>query len=189
MSLINTSEYRGEIFEIKEKILIHACCAVCFENFYDFFEKSIDNTVFWFNPNVQGVKEYRKRKEALKRLVNKKKIKYIENNNYDLKKFMSKIECSDNGRCFECYKWRLEETAKVAKENGFTSFTTTLLCSPMQKHEIILKLGEKIAADYGLKFFYFDLRDCYDSKILRKTGLYTQNYCGCIFSEEERYLG
>ena len=85
---------------------------------------------------------------------------------------------------------RLEETAKTAKENGFTHFSTTLLISPYQKHEMIKHIGEEISHKYGIGFLYRDFRPYFrdGQRIARENGIYIQKYCGCIFSEEERYL-
>ena len=93
-------------------------------------------------------------------------------------------------RCAFCYKIRLIKTANFAKEQNFDGFTTTLLISPYQKHELIKEIGEKIGADLGINFFYSDFRPgFYEGKNeARNLGLYSQKYCGCIFSEKERYL-
>lgn len=92
-------------------------------------------------------------------------------------------------RCERCYFMRLEKTAKVAKSLNYTAFSTTLLQSPFQYHELIKEIGEDIAERYQIEFFYEDWRRGY--KIGKEKalalGIYRQKYCGCIFSEEERF--
>ena len=103
---------------------------------------------------------------------------------------MQKCNGRLENRCAKyCYKVRLEQTAKHAKENGFDSFTTTLLISPYQKHEELKSLGEEIAKKYGLTFLYTDFRPGFrqGQAKARELGMYMQKYCGCVFSEEERY--
>lgn len=108
------------------------------------------------------------------------------------------VKCSQGGhgnpplqnRCTNyCYRTRLEKTAQYAKENGYDSFSTTLLVSPYQKHDDIKRIGEELAEKYGLEFHYVDFRAGYreGQAKARELGLYMQKYCGCIFSEEERF--
>lgn len=88
-----------------------------------------------------------------------------------------------------CYRVRLEQTAKYAKENGYDAFSTTLLVSIYQNHDEIKKIGEELANIYGIKFLYRDFRVGFrqGQAKARELGLYMQKYCGCIFSEESRY--
>ena len=93
-------------------------------------------------------------------------------------------------RCQDyCYPVRLEQTAKYAKENGFDTISTSLLVSPYQKHEILANIAEQIAKKYDLQFLYRDFRVGFreGQAKARELGLYMQKYCGCIFSEEDRY--
>ena len=99
------------------------------------------------------------------------------------------IEFLEN-RCSKyCYRVRLEQTAKYAKENGYDTITTTLLVSPYQKHEVFKAQAEEIAKKYGLNFLYRDFRVGFreGQAKARELGLYMQKYCGCVFSEEDRY--
>ena len=84
----------------------------------------------------------------------------------------------------------VEQTAKYAKENGYTHFSTTLLVSPYQNHELLIKVAEDMAEKYGVEFLYRDFRVGFRSgqSKARELGLYMQKYCGCVFSEEDRYL-
>ena len=93
-------------------------------------------------------------------------------------------------RCSLCYKIRLIKTANRAIQEGFDAFTTTLLVSPYQKHELIREIGVRIGKDLSINFVYLDFRPgFYEGKNeAKKLDLYSQKYCGCIFSEKERYL-
>ncbi len=88
-----------------------------------------------------------------------------------------------------CYRLRMQKTAAYAAQNGFTHFTSTLLISPYQQHELLRAEAERAAADWGVQFLYRDFRPLfrYGQDKARELGLYMQKYCGCIFSEEERY--
>ena len=117
-------------------------------------------------------------------------VEAIFQENYGLDEFCKNVVNDLDNRCVNyCYKVRLEQTAKYAKENGYDSFSTTLLVSPYQKHEELKKIGEKLAKKYGLQFVYRDFRVGFreGQKKARELGLYMQKYCGCIFSEEDRY--
>ena len=109
---------------------------------------------------------------------------------YNVSQIKNVIEDTDN-RCEYCYKVRLEETAKYAKENGFDAFSTSLLISPYQNHLRIKEIGEELEEKYGIKFLYRDFRERFreGQGKARKKQIYMQKYCGCIFSEEERYVG
>ncbi len=94
-----------------------------------------------------------------------------------------------NNRCEKCYRMRLEQTAKYASENGFDSFTTTLLISPYQNHGLICNVAREYAELYNIEFLYRDFRPYFreGQDIAREKAFYMQKYCGCIFSEEDRY--
>jgi len=94
-----------------------------------------------------------------------------------------------DARCKFCYQSRLEKTVKYAKDNGYEAFTTTLLVSPYQKHELIIKIAEELSQKYEIEFIYYDFREGFrkGQQMARDAGLYMQKYCGCIYSEEERY--
>lgn len=115
-------------------------------------------------------------------------MQVIYRDGYPLKRFLEGAMRAKN-RCEFCYDWRLSETAKVASEEGFDAFTTTLTLSPYQDHELIKKVGGKAGKENGVKFIYSDLTDGFyrSHEIADDHGLYKQGYCGCIFSEMERY--
>lgn len=130
--------------------------------------------------------------EALKNYTNNiikgETCKIVYSDNYPLKEFLQGA-LNANDRCEFCYEFRLEEAAKTAKLEKFDMFTTTLLGSPYQKHEIIKEIGKKLGKKHGVNFYYEDFRKGFnDGRVTwRETNLYRQKYCGCIFSEMERY--
>lgn len=129
-----------------------------------------------------------KRLESLKKYSGIKGIEVLYNYDYDLESYLGNaLRASD--RCNFCYTSRLMETAKTASSLGFDAFTTTLLISPYQKHEFLNKAGKKAADENNIDFYYEDFRQGYrESRKLAGTfQLYMQKYCGCIFSEKERY--
>ena len=109
---------------------------------------------------------------------------------YGLRYFIKGLNNDFVNRCYFCYKDRLLKTATFAKTAGFEAFSTSLLYSPFQQHEKIKQIAELIAKDIGVIFLYEDLRGFYRAgqKKARELGIYMQKYCGCIFSEQERYL-
>jgi epoxyqueuosine reductase len=173
------------------KLLLHVCCANCaFSPLKMFSDEGHEVFGYWYNPNIHPFTEYHKRLEAVKFLEEKRAFPVFYHDSYDLEKFLKAAIQDVDNRCSFCYKIRLIKTAAYAKENHFDGFTTTLLASPHQKHESIREIGEKIGSDLGIKFFYRDFRPgFYEGKEEgKKLGLYSQKYCGCIFSEKERYL-
>ena len=103
--------------------------------------------------------EYKKRKETLEEYAKMIDVEAIINDDYGLKEFTAKVAANPRRRCMDfCYKARLEKTAEHAKENGFDAFSTTLLVSPYQNHELLKKTGEEISEKYGVKFEYIDFR-------------------------------
>ena len=174
------------------KLLMHTCCAPCSVYCIDELRgEGIEPTVYWFNPNIHPYMEYKARRDTLKDYTKSINVNAIFEENYGLRDFCKNIIDDIDGRCANyCYPVRLEQTAKFAKENGFDSFTTTLLVSPYQQHDKIHELGDKIAKQYGLNFLYRDFRVGFreGQAKARELGLYMQKYCGCVFSEEDRYL-
>lgn len=174
------------------RVLLHTCCAPCSIKCIEKLKNdNIDSTAFWYNPNIHPFKEYQIRRDTLSQYTKINNIDYIEHDEYGLRHFISDIYPQmGKERCEYCYEMRLSETAKCAKEMGFDAFSTTLLISPYQRHEIIKKIGEKLGKKYNIKFLYRDFRPYFSDgqNEARKINLYMQKYCGCIFSEEERYI-
>ena len=176
----------------KMKLLMHTCCAPCSVYCIDSLrEEGIEPVLYWYNPNIHPYMEYKMRRDTLKEYASSIKVETIFNDNYGLRDFCKNVVNDLDNRCSNyCYRVRLEETARFASENGFDAITTTLLVSPYQKHDEIVKIGSEIAEKYGLNFLYRDFRVGFreGQAKARELGLYMQKYCGCVFSEEERYL-
>ena len=173
------------------KLLLHTCCAPCSVYCIDVLkEENIDITSYWYNPNIHPFKEYEARLNALKEFNEQNNIPLIIEDYYGLKEFCKNTVDKLDNRCGYCYLCRLEKTAKYAKENGFDAFSTTLLISPYQDHDMLIKTCELLEKKYDIKFYYKDFRPGFrqGQNKARELGLYMQKYCGCIFSEEERYL-
>ena len=172
------------------KLLLHCCCLVCSIKTIEELKKNFELTLYWFNPNIHPYKEYAARLEALKDYAKTLKLNLIVEDFYGLRYFIKNINNNFNERCLFCYETRLLKTATFAKENGFSHFSTTLTYSPFQNHELIKKIAEKISKELKINFVYEDLRKFYreGQQKAREIGLYMQKYCGCIFSEQERYL-
>lgn len=174
------------------KLLLHTCCAPCSVYCIESLRnEEIEPTVYWYNPNIHPYKEYEARRDCLKQYTKSINIESIFEDNYGLRDFCKNVVTDLKNRCINyCYKVRLEQTVKYAKVHGYDSFSTTLLVSPYQNHEALKELGEKLAKEYGIEFVYRDFRIGFieGQRKARELGLYMQKYCGCVFSEEERYL-
>lgn len=174
-------------------LLLHMCCGPC--SCYPvkkLREDGIEPTGYFFNPNIHPYKEWDMRLKTAKEFAEKVDMKIITDENYMLRDFLKKAlmaESVENGRCRMCYTWRLEQAAKFAAENGFDSFTSTLFYSIYQQHDLMKEIAEFFAEKYGVSFYYEDFRTGWQegTDISIDLGLYRQPYCGCIFSEEERY--
>lgn len=163
------------------KLLMHTCCAPCSVYCIDSLRsEGIEPDLYWFNPNIHPYIEYKTRRDTLIEYSKMINIKLIINENYGLEEFCKNTINDLSNRCKEyCYPVRLEQTAKFAKENGYDSFTTTLLVSPYQNHEAIIQVANKLAEKYGIEFLYRDFRVGFreGQNKARELGLYMQKYC------------
>ena len=152
--------------------------------------ENINVTGFWYNPNIHPFTEYRARRNCLREYAQEIGLPLIEKNDYALRPFVREVAEDIANRCVKCYEMRLFETAKTAKENGFDSFTSSLFISPYQNHELMRETAERAAFEYGVKFEYRDFRPYFKAgqEKARELEMYIQKYCGCVFSEQERYL-
>jgi hypothetical protein len=146
---------------------------------------------FFYNPNIHPYQEYQRRLAAVQAYEKEAAIRIIYRDEYDLEEFLRGVAFREDERCRFCYHLRLQATAKIAKHGRFATFTTTLLHSRHQDHELIKTIGETAGEKEGVKFLYKDFRDGWKQGIeeSKALGLYRQSYCGCIYSEKERYLG
>lgn len=142
------------------KLLMHTCCAPCSIYCIETLRnEGIEPTLYWYNPNIHPYKEYEARRDTLKEYSKMININAIFEEDYGLKNFCRNVIDDLDNRCSNyCYKVRLEQTAKYAKEHGYDAITTTLFVSPYQKHEAIKKIASEIAKKYDLEFVYRDFR-------------------------------
>jgi epoxyqueuosine reductase len=172
------------------KLLVHCCCVHCSAYTLKYWrEQGHDVTAFWYNPNIHPFAEHQHRLEALKTLAANENIPLEIHPGYELESYFRAVIENISDRCSNCYRIRLQAAANYAKEHGFDAFTSSLLISPKQKHGVILNISLDIQRSSGLGFEYADLRKKYsDSRTITKPmDLYRQQYCGCLFSERERY--
>ena len=179
-------------------LLLHACCAPCSSAVLERLSSFFKITIIYYNPNITEEKEYLKRLEELKNFIKKIKSKYpikIIDTRYDPQEFYTiakglEKEKERGKRCYECYKLRLEETAKVAKEKNYDFFATTLTLSPYKKTDWINEIGNNLSSKYQTNYLYSDFKkkNGYQRSIelSKKYNLYRQDYCGCIYSKVER---
>lgn len=182
-------------FTDKKSLLLHSCCgpcsSACIERLNDYF----DITVTYYNPNIEPIDEYIKRKEEQKRLLDILKIEFLDCD-YDNEEFRKKTKHLANEkeggiRCSVCFGIRLKYTAKKAKELNFDYFTTTLTVSPHKNSQIINEIGHRIGEEVGIKYLYSDFkkREGYKRSIelASEYSLYRQNYCGCLYSKGDEF--
>jgi hypothetical protein len=133
--------------------------------------------------------EHQHRLEAMESLAQEVNLPLIITEGYDVIDYFRQVVGHESQRCQYCFKLRLLKTAETAHQRGFNAFTTSLLISPHQKHDLLRETGNKIAKEKGIDFLYTDLRKRYsDSRHMTKgLNLYRQQYCGCVYSEWERY--
>ncbi len=173
------------------KLLMHICCAnCCIYPLQTFLGEGVDIKGLWFNPNIHPYTEYRQRLDALQKLQSiwHCDLEYIDA--YPLDTFLRSIAGKEEKRCAICYSLRLEKTAEIAKKMNADGFTTSLLASPYQRFNVISEIGRETGRKYGIDFYGRDLRHGWmvSKSQSREFGLYSQKYCGCIYSEMERYL-
>jgi len=162
------------------KILLHACCAPCATYVQEWLKQNdFAATGFFYNPNIYPWAEYEKRKKYMEYYsgIVDLPMTYIDN-----------FLVPEAGRCDLCYENRLRRTAQYGKSKGFDSFSSTLLISPYQKHDLLKEIGEKVAGEEGIDFFYHDFREGYfkSRELAKRYNLYRQKYCGCSTSQKAR---
>lgn len=172
------------------KVFLHTCCGPCTIYPLDYLRQH-GHTVYgyFFNPNIHPYTEWQRRKEALEKYAVDMDLKVIFDEEYRLEEFLQMLAYREARRCQFCYAMRLKQAARVAKKGDFDAFSTTLLVSPFQKHDLIREIGEAVGEESGVPFYYVDFRPGFKEATLRsrELGMYRQQYCGCIFSEKERY--
>jgi predicted adenine nucleotide alpha hydrolase (AANH) superfamily ATPase len=177
-------------------VLLHSCCGPCLGGSYDILKNDLQEEgieTFWFNPNIHPYLEYRERLLSFQKICIELGLKtHYGPGDYGLEYFLKEIDGKyDQGRCKECYRLRFDQLAHYTAANSFRAFSTTLLVSPYQQHEMIVEEAEKAAKKYGTSFHYCDFRPGFKNthESARQYDLYKQKYCGCIFSEHSRFKG
>ena len=183
---------------IKPKLLLHACCGPCSTSVLEYLSEFFDITILWYNPNLYPEEEFSKRLDTLKEVLEKMNLPDInvieepwQHGNYlDIVTEELKEEKEGGKRCAECFKLRLKETAKIAKENGFDYFCTTLTVSRHKDAALINAIGEKIAEELDVKWLPSDFKkkngENRSQELSEQLNIYRQLYCGCEFSLAKR---
>jgi epoxyqueuosine reductase len=172
------------------RLLLHLCCANCaIFPLRMLREHGFQIDGFFFNPNIHPYQEYRRRLETVQQFASLADLTVHLQDEYLLEDFLAAVAHDPAQRCRYCYHSRLEQTAHHAAAHGYDAFTSSLLYSRYQQHEQIQTSGRDLAEKYGLTFYYDDFRRGWQEGISRskEMGLYRQQYCGCIYSEKDRY--
>ena len=187
----------NELADKTPTLMLHSCCAPCSSYVLEYLAEYFKITVVYYNPNISPEEEFCKREAEQKRFISELPVKNpitLLTQPYDPNEFYEAVrgleqEPEGGKRCFVCYRLRLERAAKLALEQGFDYFTTTLTLSPLKNSQIINRIAEEVSQQYGVKCLPSDFkkRDGYKRSIelSKEYGLYRQNYCGCEFSKRE----
>lgn len=176
--------------EGERRILLHTCCGRCTTYVLERLqEEGFQVTGFWYNPNIHPYLEHERRREAMLAYAQKVNLPMIVHERYEMPLYLREVVGEEIGRCNLCYRMRLTKTAQTAKESDFPCFTTTLLMSIYQDRDLIGRVGEEVAREEGVEFYYEDFTPGWQQhhELSREAHIYKQKYCGCIYSEWERY--
>jgi len=173
------------------RLLMHICCAPC--DIYPLKklrENNFSIVGFFYNPNIHPYMEHKRREDAARVFSDKSSLDVIFPEEYDMEFFLQRVAFDVQDRCRHCYEMRLDSTARTAKAKGFDAFTTSLLYSKYQKHEVIRETALFVSERHDIPFYYEDFRVGWKEGVIasREMGLYRQQYCGCVYSEKERYM-
>ena len=182
--------------EVKPKLLLHACCGPCSSYVIEYLSKYFDITIYYYNPNTYPESEYVRRLDELNKFITNfnSSVNVIEEE-YIPKEFYTSIKGLEHlgeksKRCYNCYELRLKKSANYAKENNYDYFTTTLSISPYKNAEWINEIGRNLEEEIGIKYLYSDFKKKNGYKrsleLSKEYKLYRQEYCGCVYSKEER---
>ena len=204
---MNKTSYQAQLDAIIDKnrlggitpsLFLHVCCAPCSSYVLEYLSQFFRITVFYYNPNISPCEEYLKRKSELTRLIKEMCFQNpvsIVDCDYDSKDFFDVVKgcehCAEGGeRCFKCYDLRLRLTAKKALECGMDYFASTLSISPLKNADKLNEIGQGLASEYGVQWLPNDFKKKEGYKrsieLSRKYQLYRQDYCGCIFSKQQK---
>lgn len=179
-------------------LLLHSCCAPCSSHVIDLLTNYFNITIVYYNPNIEPIEEYEKRKKEEIRFISeyphKNSITMLDcdHENDLFHKTIKGLEKEHEGgaRCIKCYYLRMEKTAQLAKEKGFDYFATTLTVSPLKNSVKLNEIGKYLSDKYDIKYLYSDFKKKegykHSIEMSKEYNLYRQDYCGCIYSKEER---
>lgn len=184
--------------KVKPKLLLHACCGPCSSYVIEYLSKYFDITIYYYNPNTYPESEYVRRLDELNKFVTNfnSTVNVIEEE-YIPKEFYNAIRGLEHlgeksERCYKCYELRMNKSAKYAKENSYDYFTTTLSISPYKNAKWINEIGKKLEQEIGIKYLYSDFKKKNGYKrsieLSKEYKMYRQEYCGCVYSKEERKI-
>lgn len=171
-------------------ILLHICCGPCTAYPLRMLREAGHQIQgYFYNPNIHPFQEFKRRLTALEEFCRQEELEVEYDREYGLREYLRAVVFNEEQRCRLCYKMRLVEVVRKAKEVGADAFSTTLLYSRYQQHEVIKNMAEQLAEEYGIPFYYQDFRQGWQEGIdlSVEMGIYRQPYCGCIYSEQERY--
>ncbi len=176
------------------RILLHVCCGPCSTYTINRLrEEGFQVTGFWYNPNIHPFSEHEQRRASFEEYVESVGLPLVREDGYEMIQFLRLVAGNEahGKRCQLCYEMRLMRTARVAAQEGFDAITTTLLISPHQDQGLLRELGERAASEYGVEFYFENLRRGWSERgrLTNEHNLYRQQYCGCVYSEWERYSG
>ena len=172
-------------------LLLHCCCGPCANGSIPQLTAAGYELFCWFwNPNIHPYQEHKHRRQSFVELMEHLSLPYQASKDYPLETWLKSVAEEPEKRCLYCYETRIAAAAQKTAEMGIKAFSTTLLVSPYQNREIICKLGNQYAQQYGISFVDMDLRPGFreGNERSRQMGLYMQKYCGCIYSEKDRYV-
>lgn len=174
-------------------ILLHSCCGPCAEwPAHLLRSEGEEITLYYYNPNIHPEAEWMRRQEALIQMTERRDFEYIIDGASEEEVWRAFTSDKKSVHCRYCYTMRMMMTAKKAKELSYSAFTTSLLVSPYQDHEMIYEAMDLAAKRYGVKALKRDFRDGYQQgqEMAKEDGLYRQKYCACIYSimESPRFL-
>lgn len=174
------------------RILLHSCCAPCLViPLGDLRSERHEVTALYFNPNIHPYSEYLRRLDAFTVFANDNAVPILTLDQPDsMERWLQQVVFRESQRCRLCFNFRMDMTARLAESKGFDAFSTTLLYSRFQKHDLLKTMCEAVSERYRIPFVYKDWRSSWNEGVrrYRTLGLYRQKYCGCIYSEKERAL-
>lgn len=171
-------------------LLLHTCCAPCAIYCSEYWQsQGYEVTALWYNPNIHPFMEHQRRMETLQKWAGAEGLPLIVAEGYDAIDYFRAVAGHEGKRCANCFQLRLGRTASIARDRGFSAFTTTLLISPYQQHQLLRETGDQIAQEHGISFLYEDLRKGFreSHRRAKERNLYRQQYCGCLYSKWERF--